>query len=783
MLTTYKGAVKGEYFAQPTPQGIRDGMTGLEFAAGGLALLVAILLAMVARQRRELARAGDVTEAVAAAAAARSGELPADEAQDDTLPSRIARAATQLAERGEADAGRSLLRALIATVHEPVLVHREKIDAANPALCTLLGLEPGDVIGRTLAELVSPDYAGLVESSVSRRLAGEDAPEVTEIEVADTHGQVTRLELRGTTLTVGKDRVIVFSAIEMLPVAAGTQAPRVDLRAQLTLDSLGEGLITTDSHGHIDFVNRIAEELTGVSRTEAAGKQLTELVSFVDEHDRRPLPDPVKSCMTSARRVSLGRRALMLARATGEERSIELSAAPIVAERGEVNGVAVVLHDVTELRGLARQMSYQASHDALTGLINKREFERRLAESIEVARGGAQTHIMCYLDLDRFKAVNDTCGHLAGDNMLREVATLLRDAVRDSDTVARLGGDEFGILLLSCPLQKARQIASDLCRSVNEYRFVWKDRIFSIGVSVGLVEVGRESGDIEDVMSAADSACYVAKQNDGSHVHVYSARDEAVARHSGEIQWLQRLQSALRDGLFELYAQPIVAAREGGADGPALEVLLRLRDESGRAAAPGEFMQAAERYRLMALVDRWVVQTALAALASGAIRLSGAQSMAINLSGQTLGDPSFLEFVVETLDHTGVSPSQVCFEVTENSVIGNLELAQRFIGVLHGMGCQFALDDFGNDLGAFANLKNLSMDYIKIDGTFMRNLSQDAVNQAMVAAIVRLARTLNFRLIAEQVEDSASLEMARGMGIDFAQGYVLGRPEPLRDAA
>jgi diguanylate cyclase (GGDEF)-like protein/PAS domain S-box-containing protein len=758
-------------------------MTGLEIATGGLALLAAILLAMVARQRRELGRAAEMADAVAAAASARSGEIPVAESGDDTLPSRFARAAAQLAERGESDSGRSMLRALIATVHEPVLVHREKIDAANPALCALFGLEPGDVIGRSLAELVSSDYAGLVQSNVARRLAGEDAPEVTEIELADIHGQVTRLELKGTTLLVGKDRVIIFSALEMLPVAAGMETPRVDARAQLTLDSLGEGLITTDSRGRIDFVNRVAEELTGVSRTEATDKQLTDLVSFVDEHDRRPLADPVKQCMTTARRVSLGRRALMLSRATGEERSIELSAAPIVAERGEVNGVAIVLHDVTELRGLARQMSYQASHDALTGLINKREFERRLAESIEATRGGPQTHIMCYLDLDRFKAVNDTCGHLAGDNMLREVASLLRDAVRDSDTVARLGGDEFGVLLLSCPLQKARQIASDLCRSVNDYRFVWKDRIFSIGVSVGLVEVSRESGGIEDVMSAADSACYVAKQNDGSHVHVYSAHDEAVARHSGEIQWLQRLQSALRDGLFELYAQPIVAARKGGADGPALEVLLRLRDEHGRAAAPGEFMQAAERYRLMTLVDRWVVQTTLAALASGAIRLSGGQSVAINLSGQTLGDPSFLEFVVETLDHTGVPPSQVCFEVTENSVIGNLELAQRFIGVLHGMGCQFALDDFGNDLGAFANLKNLSMDYIKIDGTFMRNLSQDAVNQAMVAAIVRLARTLNFRLIAEQVEDNASLEMARGMGIDFAQGYVLGRPEPLRDAA
>jgi diguanylate cyclase (GGDEF)-like protein/PAS domain S-box-containing protein len=758
-------------------------MTGLEIASSGLALLVAILLTVVLRQRRELVRASEVADAVETAAASRGGELPADDSPGDTLASRFTRAARVLAERGEADSDRSMLRALVASVHEPVLVHRERIEAANPALFSLLGLEPEAVLGRTLAELVSPEYAGLVQAGVTRRLAGEEAPEVTEIEVTDAHGQVTRLELKGTTLELGKTRVIVFSAVEMLPVATGSATPRADGRAQLTLDSIGEGLITTDTQGRIDFMNRIAEELTGTSRTEAAGKELTEVASFVDDHDRRPLQDPVRQCIANQRRVSLGRRALMLARATGEERSVELSAAPIIAEHGEVNGVAVVLHDVSELRGLARQMSYQASHDALTGLVNRREFERRLAESIEVSRGSQQTHVMCYLDLDRFKAVNDTCGHMAGDNMLREIATLLRDAVRDSDTVARLGGDEFGILLISCPLDKARQIAGDVCRSVNDYRFVWKDRIFSIGVSVGLVEVGREGGEIEDVMSAADSACYVAKQNDGSHVHVYSARDEAVARHSGEIQWLQRLQAALRDGLFELYAQPIIAAREGGADGPSLEVLLRLRDESGRTAAPGEFMQAAERYRLMALVDRWVVQTTLAALASGAIHLTGGKSVAINLSGQTLGDPSFLEFVVETLDHTGVPPSQVCFEVTENAVTGNLELAQRFIGVLHGMGCQFALDDFGNDLGAFSNLKNLSMDYIKIDGTFMRNLSHDAVNQAMVAAIVRLARTLNFRLIAEQVEDSASLETARGMGIDFAQGYVIGRPQPLRQAA
>ena len=328
--------------------------------------------------------------------------------------------------------------------------------------------------------------------------------------------------------------------------------------------------------------------------------------------------------------------------------------------------------------------------------MNRREFERRLEEALAVAHTQEARHVLCYLDLDRFKVVNDSCGHMAGDGMLREVAALIKETVRDSDTVGRLGGDEFGLLLVGCPLEKARQIADDVVRKVNDYRFVWKDKIFNIGVSVGLIEISRESGAPDEVMSAADSACYVAKKQ-GNHVHVYSARDEAVARHRGEIQWLQRLQSALKDNRFELMAQPIVAtASPTDAPGPALEVLLRLQDDSVPGGiSPVEFLRAAERYRLMSDVDRWVVQTALTALGRGGIRLPANRSLAINLSGQTLGDPQFLEFVVDVLDRTGVAPSQLCFEVTENSVITNIEHAQRFIGVLHGMGCQFALDDFG----------------------------------------------------------------------------------------
>jgi EAL domain-containing protein (putative c-di-GMP-specific phosphodiesterase class I) len=296
---------------------------------------------------------------------------------------------------------------------------------------------------------------------------------------------------------------------------------------------------------------------------------------------------------------------------------------------------------------------------------------------------------------------------------------------------------------------------------------------------VGLVEISRESGSLEELLSAADSACYVAKKQ-GNHVHVYSAHDEAVARHRGEIHWLQRLQTAIKENRFELLAQPIVSATAITNDGPALEVLLRLQDDNVPGGiAPAEFLRAAERYRLMVDVDRWVVQTALTALGRGGIRIPEGRSLAINLSGQTLGDPSFLEFVVDCLDRTGVTPQQVCFEVTESSVITNIDHARRFIGVLHGMGCRFALDDFGRGLSSFANLKNLSIDYLKIDGSFIRNLASDSVNQAMVTAMVKLARTLNFKVVAEQVEDISALDAARNMGVDFLQGFQLGRPQPL----
>ncbi len=757
------------------------------------ALIAALVLVLYTLQRRDIKSVEELSQQLQRIAIGGRLAGRVDVASDKPEVAALVTAVNHLLTRAgpgperEAAEAPKLFADLGDRIHEAVLLHRESIIYANRQFASFVGVDRVELIGRRLADLVPPEYSDLVSENIARRLAGETAAERYEVDMVGLQGQVSRLEIASTLVEYDRSAALLITGVEIIPtqtVQALRLAPAsVAAEPQLlALQSLAEAIIATDKDGRVTFMNPAAEQLTGSQANTALGKPLEEAVSLVEENERRLLAEPVHQALTSGTAVNLSRRALLLPSASGGERSIELTASPIRNADREVIGAVVMLHDVTELRGLARQMSYQATHDALTGLVNRREFERRLQEGIDSGHRGDGQHVLCYLDLDRFKLVNDTSGHVAGDSMLREVAKLLRDAVRDSDTVGRLGGDEFGLLLVGCPLDKARQIADDLTRAVGDYRFVWKDRIFNIGVSVGLVEISRESGTLEELLAAADTACYVAKKQGSGRVAVYSARDEALARHTGEIQWLQRLQSALKDNRFHLYHQVIVAAH-GEETGPAMEVLVRLQDESGNELAPAEFMRAAERYRLMGLVDRWVVQTTLAALGRGAIAVQTNRSVAINISGQTLGDVQFLEFVVECFDSTGALPSQVCFEITENAVIANLDHARRFVGVLHGMGCQFALDDFGSGVGSFSNLKNLPLDYLKIDGSFMRNLGRDTVNQAMVTAMIKLARTLNFKVIAEQVEDSAAVDAARRMGVDYLQGYAIGRPQPLLLAA
>jgi len=760
-------------------------MTILGLLSLALGIVAVVLLLWLLLQRRTIVALQDVSQQVQHAAIGgalkESAELRTDRPElaalvtaVNHLLSRAASAAERVPSTG------APIAALGDRVHEAVLIHGTTIRYANAQFAQLAGWRPEELIGRRLADLVPQEYAELVAANIRRRLAGEAAAERYEVDMGSPSGSSVRLELSTWPIEHEGEHALLIVGVEVLPTqnVAQPQEGEGRVRAQLTLECLSEALLTTDVHGGIEYLNPAAERVLGVTAADAVGKPLQEVARVVEEADQKLLSEPVRQALSSGTALSLGRRALLICSPSGGEHLVELSAAPIRLGTGETTGAVVLLHDVTESRGLARQMSYQAAHDALTGLVNRREFERRLQAALEVAHRGDSSHVLCYLDLDRFKAINDSAGHLAGDAMLRETAKILRGAVRDSDTVARLGGDEFGMLLVGCPLEKAQQIAADVHRAVSDFRFVWKDRIFDVGVSLGLVEIARDSASMEEALAAADSACYVAKRQ-GGHVAVYSARDEALARQSGEIHWLQTLQGALRDSRFELYCQPIVPAYSANDEGPAMEVLVRLRADNGEQLPPIEFVRAAERYRLMGLVDRWVVQTTLTALGRGAIALAAKRSVAINISAQTLADAQFPEFVVDCFDSTGANPAQVCFEIAEAAAIANLDQARRFVGVLHGMGCRFALDNFGSGLGSFSNLRNLAVDYLKIDGSFFKNLARDSVNQAMITAMIRLARTLNFKVIAERVEDAGALDAARRMGVDYLQGFAIGRPEKM----
>ena len=683
-----------------------------------------------------------------------------------------------LGERDKKIQGRDrLFRDFARTLPEIVLIHDDKIMLANESAASLIGLEPAQLVGRDIADLVKPAYRALFRKSVARRLASEEAPRRLEIQLINGNRAGLWVEAQSSTIEFHGHRAILTVARDVSHrKSLEVSLSRSKRQAQYTLESIAEGVITTDNDARIDYMNRAAETLVGTSRDDAAGHKVGELFTLVDDTDRRPLGDPVDRCLAMRRRVNMGRRAVMVSRDGEHEHSVELSASPIRGPGESISGTVVVFHDVGELRGLTRQMSYQATHDPMTGLVNRREFERRLDEAMDSAHSEEAVHMLFYMDLDRFKAVNDSCGHLAGDNMLREVASLIKDQVRDSDFVGRLGGDEFGALLIGCPIEKARQIAMDICNAIADYRFVWKDKIFNIGISIGLVEISHVSGTVQDLMSAADSACYVAKQEGRGRVHIYSARDEAIARERGDIQWLRELQSALHEDGFELAVQPIIAMTSGADSGPALEILIRLPDGRSRAPDTADFLRPAERYQLMPQIDRWVVNATLSAISGGELKLAGQRSCAINLSGQTIADEAFLGFVVEALDRTGVSPSSICFEVTEKAILANIQQAQRFIEVLHGIGCEFSLDDFGSGMGSFASLKHLPIDYLKIDGMYTRNLQTDEVNQEMVAAMIKLARTMQFRVVAEQVEHQEDFDWLRDVGVDFVQGHFIESP-------
>ena len=470
---------------------------------------------------------------------------------------------------------------------------------------------------------------------------------------------------------------------------------------------------------------------------------------------------------------------LVLRRKDGRKIVVLENSRAVRDEQGNILYYEGTLTDITEAHELSRQLSYEASHDALSGLINRREFEMRLQRALDAAQATGTSHAVCYPDLDQFKIINDTCGHVAGDELIRQLAHLLQNRVRSNDALARLGGDEFGLLLHDCSMADAVGIANALLRAVEQYQFVWGASTFTVGASIGVVPLSSNFRRITQVLQAADAACYAAKDEGRNRVHVYQEDDTVVAQRHGEMQWVARVKRALNENRFFLEAQPIVPILEAGTQPTAprsYELLLRMRELDGSVVPPGAFLPAVERYNLTQRVDRWVISNALHWLAANPATTQRIGRVYVNLSGDSLSDPQLHDFIRAMLDETRVQPVKIGFEITETAAIGNLTRANQLIAELRRLGCAFSLDDFGSGVSSFAYLKALTVDWLKIDGLFVGNIVHDPVDHEMVRSITDIGHVMGKKVVAESVESTAVLERLRQMGVDYAQGHALGSP-------
>jgi len=653
-----------------------------------------------------------------------------------------------------------------------------KFVSVNPAMVSMIGCKSAE-------ELLSIPTPTLYANPAAR------AQIIARLE---RDGEIRNLEfelrrLDGSVITVMENARAVRDAAGELVGYEGTisditerkQAELAVLqekdKAQVTLQSIGDAVITTDAAMRVDYLNPVAEDLTGWSSDEARGRPLPEIFNTLNELSRDVIEDPVARCLREQRVVTVTEHIVLVNR-RGQEIAIQDSAAPIRDRSGKVIGAVMVFHDVSKERRLRRALAYQASHDALTGLINRREFENRLNEALLATRAEEKrTHVLLYLDLDQFKLVNDTCGHQAGDRLLKQVTGLLQTRIRASDTLARLGGDEFGVLLQDCDVTRGSQIAETLRQTIRDFRFVWQDGAIKVGVSMGIVEINSDSESITSVLSAADVACYAAKDSGRNRIHTY-LEGGAPERHR-EMQSVSRLMRAVDENRLELYYQPIVPIGNNADQRKHYELLVRMRSEAGDLVLPAEFIPAAERYNLMPAIDRWVVQHALGALAH--YRTDGdprnAYTVAINLSGNSLNDAGFLDFLINELQTHDLTPGAVCFEITETAAIANLANVVHFMRELRARGCLFSLDDFGSGLSSFMYLKNLPVDFLKIDGQFIQNMTSDHVDRAMVEAIRQIGHAMGIKTIAERVDSAQILLCLSAIGIDYAQGNYVAYPE------
>lgn len=593
----------------------------------------------------------------------------------------------------------------------------------------------------------------------------------------ERHGVETRLKISENLLAVAYAKMEVGKReLEARAIELFEEKQRLEV----TLNSIGDGVITTDKMGNVTYLNPVAEKKTGWRIAQACGQPINKILVLVNEKTGQSAPSPIEAALRTGELTGLAHHSSLINK-QGITYSIEDSAAPMRDRDNQIIGAVLVFHDVSDARRLADEMTYQSTHDALTDLVNRREFERRLEKATESSILHGHQHTVAYLDLDQFKIVNDTCGHSAGDELLRQITGLLRLTLRANDTLARLGGDEFGVLLESCPPYVALQIAENLRNIIGGFHFVWDKKTFPISVSIGLVNfsgVESERKGMTDILRIADSACYTAKDLGRNRIHVYQADDNAMNKRHGELDWYTKIYSAMAQNRLVLYVQKIVSLNASDPYQEHVEMLLRLVSDDGEIIPPMAFIPAAERYGLMPEIDRWVIRTAFAHIAS--LPHSAHSLYSINLSGGSLNDEKALLFICEQLITSGVRAESICFEITETAAIANLLNARAFIIALKEKGCKFALDDFGSGMSSFAYLKHLPVNFLKIDGCFVKDIATDNVDKAMVIAINDIGHVMGLETIAEFVENEEILRILRDIGVDFAQGYGVGYPVPMK---
>lgn len=623
----------------------------------------------------------------------------------------------------------------------------------------ILGYKTGDMRGATGVNLPLSGYYEAIDKAI--------------LDLSVTHGGIWLLGLIGIGW-FGRDHIRRMLERQRLMDALHDEKEHLEV----TLASIGDAVVTTDADGRITFLNGVAEQLTGWRMADAIGQAVERVVVLINEDTRDPVPNPIERCRKEGVVVGLANHTILISR-QGDEMAIDDSAAPIRDAAGALIGVVMVFHDVSAAREMSRKISWQATHDTLTGLTSRNEFECRLRRLAETPVEPGVSHALLYLDLDNFKIVNDTCGHLAGDEMLKQVTFLLAEHMRKNDTLARLGGDEFGVLLESCPMGKAKEISEKLLRTIAEHRFAWGGKTFDMSLSIGLTTVIPGEVTATEALSAADVACYAAKEDGRNRLHVYASDNaDSQSRHR-ELHIAADIRAAIEAGRFVLYAQPIRATN--GSSEHRFEILVRMLDTNGELVSPGAFIPAAERFGLMPGVDRWVVSKVLTVLRDIGEKGAGV-AVSINLSGLCFRDTEFAGWLSERIVESGVSPARLTFEVTETAAIMHLAMGVRFMRALRDIGCRFALDDFGSGMSSFAYLKALPVDELKIDGAFVRDVLDDPVDRAFVEAIHKVAATLGMETVAEFIETEAVADAMREIGVDYVQGYAVGVPVRLEDA-